>query len=111
MPALKKDPVNKILMAGDKAAVSNMSMNKKLIQILQRSDFDRPVLMLDKMDYIWDKQTADDKIVDKTQVQLKLQKRKHDREQANRKQEKVYNQLLQSLQQRQVPRKPDHLTL
>lgn len=91
MPALQKDPVNKILRAGDKAAVSNMSMNKKLIQILQRSDFDRPVLMLDKMDYIWDKAGADEKIVDKTQVQLKLQKRKHDREQANRKQVKVYN--------------------
>ena len=91
MPALQKDPVNKILRAGDKAAVSNMSMNKKLIQILQRSDFDRPVLMLDKMDYIWDKAGAYEKIVYKTQVQLKLQKRKHDREQANRNQVKVYN--------------------
>jgi hypothetical protein len=30
-------------------------MNKKLLEILNRTDFDRPILMHDKLDYIWEK--------------------------------------------------------
>jgi len=44
---------------------SNLGMNQKLLSILTRSDFDRPILMHDKLDFIWDKDDDDmDKIVD-----------------------------------------------
>lgn len=42
---------------------SNQLMNHKLLQILTRSDFDRPILMHDKLDYIWDKD-GESRIVD-----------------------------------------------
>jgi hypothetical protein len=38
-------------------------MNEKLKQILYRCDLDRPILMRDKLDFIWS-QDVDDKIVD-----------------------------------------------
>lgn len=59
----RNDPIRKIMMTNNKINKTNVLMNKKLLQILTRSDFDRPILMHDKLDYIWDKST-DSKIVD-----------------------------------------------
>lgn len=67
-------------------------MNRKLLQILQRSDLDRPILMHDKLDFIWDKDN-DPKIVDHMQVKQQLRLRKIDRESLNAKQAKVYTTL------------------
>jgi hypothetical protein len=54
-------------------------MNRKLLQILKRSDLDRPILMHDKLDFIWDKDN-ETKIVDHMQVKKQLRLRKIDRE-------------------------------
>jgi len=67
-------------------------MNRKLLLILQRSDLDRPILMHDKLDFIWDKDN-DPKIVDHMQVKQQLRLRKIDRESLNAKQAKVYTTL------------------
>ena len=67
-------------------------MNRKLLHILQRSDLDRPILLHDKLDFIWDKDN-DPKIVDHMQVKQQLRLRKIDRESLNAKQAKVYTTL------------------
>lgn len=51
----KNDPIRKILKTNEKTHKTTILMNKKLLEILNRSDFDRPILMHDKLDYIWEK--------------------------------------------------------
>lgn len=54
-------------------------MNDKLKQMLYRCDLDRPILMRDKLDFIWGKD-AGDKIVDQFEVKSSLNNRKLDRQ-------------------------------
>jgi hypothetical protein len=51
------------------------AMNKKLKEILYRCDLDRPILMRDKLDQIWEKEN-DDKIFDQFEVKAMLKRRK-----------------------------------
>lgn len=51
----RNDPIRKIIKTNKKVHHSNYLMNNKLLMILTRSDFDRPIMMHDKLDYIWDK--------------------------------------------------------
>jgi hypothetical protein len=67
----------------------SVKMNTKLLQILQRQDFDRPILMHDKLDLIWDKSTS--QIVNQKEVRNKLKQRKFDRVVLNNKQAKIYD--------------------
>lgn len=50
----RNDPIRKILKTNEKTLKTTILMNKKLLEILNRSDFDRPILMHDKLDYIWE---------------------------------------------------------
>jgi hypothetical protein len=44
----------------DRAFNFQKAMNNKLIRILDRYDLDKPILMSDKLDIIWDKSKATD---------------------------------------------------
>ena len=53
-PADQKDPLRKVFKVNTQVFNSFTQMNQKLLQILTRSDFDRPILMCDKLDQIWE---------------------------------------------------------
>ena len=64
---LRRDPIFKIFKTSNQATQMSKMMNDKLKQMLYRCDLDRPILMRDKLDFIWGKD-ADDKIVDQFAV-------------------------------------------
>ena len=47
--------MQKILEANQKKVIGQDFENKKLIRILERVDLDKPILMHDKLEIIWDK--------------------------------------------------------
>ena len=49
------DPIKKILKVNDRSYNFQKAMNNKLIKILERYELDKPILMSDKLDIIWDK--------------------------------------------------------
>ena len=51
----KSDPVYKVLKVNQKDYNFKKHMNEKLIKILERYELDKPILMQDKLDIIWDK--------------------------------------------------------
>lgn len=77
------------------------TMNEKLKQMLYRCDLDRPILMRDKLDFIWSKD-VDDKIVDQFEVKSSLNNRKLERQLANQKQSQAYNKLLNEINSRKT---------
>lgn len=78
-------------------------MNQKLLLILTRSDFDRPIMMHDKLDYIWDKgEGSEFNNVDQQKVKQQLKNRKYERVMQNIKQAKAYQNLLNGLSLRKI---------
>ena len=51
----KADPVYKVLKANQRDYDFKKHMNEKLLRILERYELDKPILMQDKLDMIWDK--------------------------------------------------------
>ena len=49
------DPIKKILKVNNRSFALQKKMNQLLIKILQRYELDKPILMQDKLDVIWDK--------------------------------------------------------
>ena len=49
------DPISKVLKANDRAYKFHKEMNNLLLKILERYEIDKPILMQDKLDIIWDK--------------------------------------------------------
>ena len=49
------DPISKVLKANKKAFMFQREMNDLLLKILERYELDKPILMADKLDIIWDK--------------------------------------------------------
>ena len=49
----RMDPIKHILQTNNRAFILSDKMNKKLVQICNRCDLDRPILMRDKLDLIW----------------------------------------------------------
>ena len=49
------DPIKKILNVNNRSFKITNKMNEMLIRILQRYELDKPILMRDKLDMIWDK--------------------------------------------------------
>lgn len=59
MPARirKEDPIRKILETNKKVGISNITLNTNLNKIIHRViTLDRPILMHDKLDVIWEKE-------------------------------------------------------
>ena len=93
-------------------------MNALLLKILDRYDLDKPILMQDKMDIIWDKSEAKKKELRKKGgdaaaltkdndnhllVKLKMGKRKIERKNTNEMQMRIYKRLLEEIESRKVP--------
>ena len=51
----EKDPIGKIIRVNKKSYKFTNRMNALLLKILERYDLDKPILMQDKLDIIWDK--------------------------------------------------------
>ena len=51
----KADPVYKVLKVNQRDYHFKRAMNEKLLRILERYELDKPILMQDKLDVIWDK--------------------------------------------------------
>ena len=51
----KSDPVYKVLKANQRDYDFKKQMNGRLLKILERYELDKPILMQDKLDIIWDK--------------------------------------------------------
>ena len=49
------DPIKKILKVNDRSYNFQKAMNDKLVRILERYELDKPILMSDKLEIIWDK--------------------------------------------------------
>ena len=49
------DPIKKILRVNNKSYKFQKEMNDLLLKILERYELDKPILMSDKLDIIWDK--------------------------------------------------------
>ena len=59
VPAHKRrgDPIKNILSVNSKVVAGAREMNVKLCKIIERTiELDRPILMHDKLDIIWDKE-------------------------------------------------------
>ena len=52
----KEDPIKKILKINNKAYMRQKKMNEIILKILERYELDKPILMSDKFDCIWEKQ-------------------------------------------------------
>lgn len=67
------------------------SINDNLLKILERVDLDRPILLKEKFDVLWnfDKQAAEKDI-----IQYEIEKRKMERGRMNKTMADKYNQLL-----------------
>ena len=50
-----KDPISQVLRTNDRAYKFHCAMNQLLLKILDRYEMDKPILMADKLDIIWDK--------------------------------------------------------
>lgn len=48
-----KDPILNILRTNKNIVSISDKINTKLQQIIERVDFDRPILMRDKLDFMW----------------------------------------------------------
>ena len=51
----KKDPIWRILRVNQRNFRFKAHMNELLVRILKRYELDKPILMRDKLDIIWDK--------------------------------------------------------
>eukprot|EP00354_Favella_ehrenbergii_P002807 CAMPEP_0170469046 /NCGR_PEP_ID=MMETSP0123-20130129/12001_1 /TAXON_ID=182087 /ORGANISM="Favella ehrenbergii, Strain Fehren 1" /LENGTH=129 /DNA_ID=CAMNT_0010735773 /DNA_START=953 /DNA_END=1342 /DNA_ORIENTATION=- len=49
------DPISNVLRTNDKAFKFHKAMNDLLLKTLERHEMDKPILMADKLDIIWDK--------------------------------------------------------
>ena len=49
------DPIKKLFNTNQKVCKFKKVENKKLLRILERIELDKPILMHDKLDIIWDK--------------------------------------------------------
>jgi hypothetical protein len=85
---LSNDPIFNILRANERIFRISEKINSKLKQICERVDVDRPILMRDKLDFMWKEASKDN--VDIEFVSGQLKKRKKDREIVNAKQLKIY---------------------
>jgi len=75
------DPIKNILRTNNRAFKLSEKMNQKLIQICNRCDLDRPILMRDKLDLIWNNNENENGGVDDiSTIQGQLKRRKKWRE-------------------------------
>ena len=51
----RNDPIKKILSTNQRVVKYKNFENQKLLRILERIELDKPILMHDKLDIIWDK--------------------------------------------------------
>ena len=51
----KEDPIKKVLKVNNRTFKFQKVMNDVLVKILKRYELDKPILMQDKLDMIWDK--------------------------------------------------------
>lgn len=51
----RNDPVRKIFAANKSVQKKKYAYNERLLRILERLEYDRPILMRDKLDVIWEK--------------------------------------------------------
>ena len=51
----RDDPIKKILSVNTRSFKNAKAMNDLLLKILERYELDKPILMSDKLDIIWDK--------------------------------------------------------
>ena len=56
-----KNPVVRIKQTNEKVVKFKASENQKLLRILERIELDKPILMHDKLDIIWDKDPEKEK--------------------------------------------------
>jgi len=49
------DPVKKVLSVNKRAFKFSKTMNDTLLKIIERYELDKPIMMSDKLDIIWDK--------------------------------------------------------
>ena len=75
---MRKDPLLGIFKTNERIGKMSEKMNSKLKEILHRCEVDRPILMRDKLDQIWEKEN-DDKIFDQFEVKAMLQRKKVER--------------------------------
>ncbi len=52
---VRRDPISKIIQTNQRVVKFKRIENKKLLRILERIELDKPILMHDKLDIIWDK--------------------------------------------------------
>jgi hypothetical protein len=52
---LRNDPVRKIFSVNQSVQKKKYAYNERLMRILERLEYDRPILMRDKLDVIWEK--------------------------------------------------------
>lgn len=57
--ANSKDPLLRIFKVNNKVYKFSKQMNEKVVRILDRYELDKPILMQDKLDMIWDKSKTD----------------------------------------------------
>ena len=50
-----EDPIKKVLRVNNRAYKFSCAMNEMLLKVLERYELDKPILMADKLDIIWDK--------------------------------------------------------
>ena len=53
------DPIRKIMKTNARVVKYKRIENKKLLRILERIELDKPILMKDKLDIIWDKDSKE----------------------------------------------------
>jgi hypothetical protein len=92
----KSDPIKKIFSTNQKVCKFKKVENKKLLRILDRIELDKPILMHDKLDIIWDKDIPDDEDQPFNQYIVKtgLGRLKYQRQIGNKRQVKAYNRML-----------------
>lgn len=64
------DPIRKIIQVNNKCFKFHNKMNDLLQRILTRYELDKPILMRDKLDMIWDKKKTEDEPVDEPEKDL-----------------------------------------
>eukprot|EP00356_Strombidium_inclinatum_P014920 CAMPEP_0170507140 /NCGR_PEP_ID=MMETSP0208-20121228/57815_1 /TAXON_ID=197538 /ORGANISM="Strombidium inclinatum, Strain S3" /LENGTH=187 /DNA_ID=CAMNT_0010789155 /DNA_START=290 /DNA_END=850 /DNA_ORIENTATION=+ len=67
---VRRDPITKILKTNQRVVKFKRIENKKLLRILERIELDKPILMHDKLDIIWDKDGTE-KVADRENMMKK----------------------------------------
>lgn len=121
-PALN-DPIRKIMQTNARVVKYKRIENKKLLRILERIELDKPILMHDKLDIIWDKDSKEGsperaegedgspqaksaaknpESFNQYQVKTELERLKLGRNMRNKRQIRAYKRMLQLADEREI---------